>query len=387
MAVIVEAETGGRRLTWTYRNRQLVRRYERTYRVYTNNMLTASLEAAFASGLPQWGDTYEAANESDEGAYVSEIGIEDSEENPFEWKAHITYESDVEQELVSDKEGKNQGNADNGGMAVGNPLARLPIISFATRQRQQPLESDYSLVPAPGNGNALAAIAANLKGRAVVNSAGERFDPPVMDDLHNLVVTITKNTIAYDPIMAWQYTGAVNSDPWLGNVPGLCKLNVWTGDQQEDNGIVYFANKWEIELQIGGWDWQVLNQGNYCIARDGTHDRIKPVDPNGMALNGLVMLDAKGHMLPQTSVASAAFGPGQAILVSVFSDANMDVGDMLRIDTGDAQEDVKIDALGPSSFTANFRNAHPNGCIVTGVPTYQTFQRKRAKFSKLRIPF
>src|SRR5262249_15878222 len=60
--------------------------------------------------------------------------------------------------------------------------------------------------------------------RAIVNSAGEPFDPPVEIDDSRLVLTLVRNEPAFAPLTSLLYKDAINSDTFLGAAPGLAKI-------------------------------------------------------------------------------------------------------------------------------------------------------------------
>jgi hypothetical protein len=378
MAVVQITESPeGRSFAMRYQNRRIVRVYERTYDVFTNYDGTGQLEVATTLGLPRLGDFYLTPSETDTGAFVNEVRPEQDGDDPYHWKVRVSYSSDVEPDLTTD------GKSDSPANAKGNPLLRPAVVSYATRVRKAILEWDY-----------------HFPNRPIINSAGERFDPPIEVDAFNTLMTIQRNTIAFDPSRVGRLKGCVNSKPWNG-VPVRCaKINDWVADQREEDGLVYFTNRIEVEVQYplagaptdkngklltkGGWDMLVLNRGTLYLTGDGNYTPVRR-DENALSFTDPVLLDEKGLRLPKTVVTSGLFAAGLRT-VTVKEMLNITVGRRLRIDSPttlldvtdepiDPTEDVTVTAVtggptGAGTFTATFTSDHDANCFVNGVPTY-----------------
>lgn len=374
--VTVDAETGGRRLRayWkrTKTGRRLVREYQRTFRVMWTQGVAGPLATAFAAGLPAFGDYYQGEYEFDTGAYVSNYESTDQEDNPLDYHVVVSYSSDVEWDLTG---GTGKPDDQKPG---GNPTQRPVIINFDARPREQPLEQDYS-TNANGSPNP----------QPVVNAAGEFFDsPPVMDEKNNLVILIKKNSYSYDPDLATAAIGSTNSDTWFGRPPGTARLRRWRGDQQQEEGIVFYSWDIEVECQADGWDWQVLNQGSYALDANG--NQVAPISPaTGLPAAGKVLLKTNGMQLPKTAATSSTFGPGANVAVDVVSTTNFAEGDQVLVDAlaGGSQEVSLVTVVNSATVLtlSELRFDHAAGCPIQGVPNYLTFKRPRTKFNRLNF--
>lgn len=102
-------------------------------------------------------------------------------------------------------------------------------------------------------------------GDAVLNSAGDPFDPPVMIDDSRRVVTVKKN-LAAPPSWILSYQDAVNSDAFtLDGIPiavGEAKLQrVSVGKWNYRNGVAFRTVNMVIHLQKNGWHQKPLDAG------------------------------------------------------------------------------------------------------------------------------
>jgi hypothetical protein len=102
-------------------------------------------------------------------------------------------------------------------------------------------------------------------GNAIVNSAGDPFDPPNMMDDSRRVVTVTKNLTT---VPAWilTYQDAVNSDVFtvdgVSIGAGLAKIqSVSVGEVQSRNATSFRTVSFTIHLQKDGWLLEPLDAG------------------------------------------------------------------------------------------------------------------------------
>jgi hypothetical protein len=108
------------------------------------------------------------------------VNIDQDTDNPLVWVATATYSAAPVSELqLSTQE-------------APNPLLRRAEFAWSTTFYQQAVDQD-------------------LDGDAIVNSAGDPYDPPVEIQRSRFVCTISKNVIGI-PSWALQYENAVNND-------------------------------------------------------------------------------------------------------------------------------------------------------------------------------
>lgn len=383
MAVVrVEESPEGRDFAFERRGRKTVRAYARSFDVFTDAGGTGQIEVALALGIPRMGDYYQTPEEYDTGAYCERIHPRQQGDNPFHWKVDVSYSSEVEFDLTGPSQGGSGsgGSPAGGGQIVANPLLRRPVVSFTTRVRKVVAEFDYS-TPA----------------KAYAAATGERFDPPIEKDVHNLLISIQKNTETYtDDVTNW--LDAVNEATWTLQRPKIkgalpekliypkrsARLVKWDAKESEENDIVYYDNHLEIEIQYPNWDLDILNQGSRAFSftpgTGSTSGRVNVYDDaSGVPASGKVLLDKDGVALPDTSVALSISSGSQTVTPK--SMHNIAVGSKLIIDKDTLTEEVTVTAIAATTFTAVFANAHAVNSRVIGKPTFITFR------PMLQIPF
>jgi hypothetical protein len=107
-------------------------------------------------------------------------------------------------------------------------------------------------------------------GNAIVNSAGESFDPPLTEDGHNVVGTITYNSDQYDPQLGATFEDAVNKDTEkIANLtaePRTAKIIEVGATQEFFSGTPYWVVTVKVEINLNTWDREVLDQGLHELA-------------------------------------------------------------------------------------------------------------------------
>jgi hypothetical protein len=173
----------------------------------------------------------------------------------------------------------------------GNPLQAPAQIAWSSATHTEPIVQD-------------------VNGDAVVNSAGQQFDPPLTQERRVLVATITYNIEQWSAATAATYQGTVNiAATVIGNVnvaARMAKIIEINGTQQYYNDTPYWTvvTKVEITTEVWatgqGWDRQVLDQGLYGLDADDKFGIL--VTEKGEDASEPLLLDGAGHALdPQTA--------------------------------------------------------------------------------------
>jgi hypothetical protein len=198
------------------------------------------------------------------GAFAQSIEVGQVDDDPNEWLATVTYSSKTDQpELGKEK-----------------PTDRVPQVSWSWVQFQRPIERDALRVP-------------------VVNSSGERFDPPPEIDDSRLMLTIVRYEDSFNPATALSYKDAVNADKIFGFRAGLVKLKPITAKRDFENGIFYYEVTYEFEIREEGWKLRLLDQGYSTLDPAGG----RPLLIRGKHGDGLaapVLLNGAGQLLNGT---------------------------------------------------------------------------------------
>jgi hypothetical protein len=150
----------------------------------------------------------------------------------------------------------------------------------------------------------------NYAGQAIVNSAGDPFDPPIMIDDSRPYVTVSKN-LATVPTWVMTYQDAVNSASFVVDGitvgTGLAKMqNISVSPRQSRNGTSFRTVTFTIHLQKQGWLSKVLDAGFREVAYGGELQNIR--NPGDEELPAApVPLDGAGMALTDPSPANAVY--------------------------------------------------------------------------------
>jgi hypothetical protein len=134
-------------------------------------------------------------------------------------------------------------------------------------------------------------------GDAIVNSAGDPFDPSVTADDSRPVLSITRNEATFSAGLADDYRDTVNDATFFGAAAGTVKCTAITGKRLFDASIGYY---WQIHYEFhfnrDGWSKTLLDRG-YIQIVGGVRQQIlvsgaQPPEP--MLLNGAGGLMAVG---------------------------------------------------------------------------------------------
>ena len=166
------------------------------------------------------------------------------------------------------------GGTNDQGESV-NPLDMPPEISYGYESIMQMVDVD-------------------LDKKAIVNAAGEPFDPLLEIAVQRPVLRVTRNEATFPGALARAYggnRGAVNSDSFYGWPPKTALCRPITGADQRAGDVVYTRVTYEIAFDSTGWQPRPLNMG-YREKVDGELVVIK--DKDGSPVSQPVALNADG---------------------------------------------------------------------------------------------
>lgn len=140
-------------------------------------------------------------------------------------------------------------------------------------------------------------------GNPIVNSAGQPFDPPLTEERHTVVATITYNSDQYDPNLGATFEDTVNEgSEKIANltVPARTAKILEVGATQEFfEDIPYWAVTIKVEINRDTWDREVLDQG--IFEKVGAETKRMSTD-DGEEVTEPLKLDGSGAKLdPQTA--------------------------------------------------------------------------------------
>lgn len=138
---------------------------------------------------------------------------------------------------------------------------------------------------------------------AVLNSAGQYFDPPLTADDSRINLKIERNQAYFDASVVAIYKDALNADVFFGGAPGTWKVEGITADLEYNNDSgtpdgFYYKVTYTFEYRAEGWNSPVLDQGLYQL--DGSGNLTPILDDNGSPVTQPALLDGTGHELPST---------------------------------------------------------------------------------------
>lgn len=276
MSVIFKEEIGsGRKAT----NSKGMRSYSRQFRLETTSRSDGPYAVGSDANLPVIG----AVHPEDSGAWCISLSVENTED----WKGWtVTAEYSSERELSE------------------TPTSDPALITWNSEQFQRPAIVDQS-------------------GNAIVNSAGDPFDPPYMIDDSRRVVTVTKNLTTV-PTWILTYQDAVNSDTFtvdgVSVAVGKAKMqSVTVSEVQSRNGTSFRTVVFSIHLEKNGWLLEPLDAGfrELTYAGDGLQNIRNPGDDELPAAP--VPLDGAGRALTNPSPANAVYGSFTVYETKAFS--------------------------------------------------------------------
>lgn len=218
MSVIFKEEIGsGRKAT----NTRGMRSYTRQFRLETTSRSDGPYAVGSDSNLPLIGSVHP----EDSFAWCTSLSVDNTED----WKGWtVTAEYSSERELSE------------------TPTSDPALISWSSEQFQRPAIIDKD-------------------GNAIVNSAGDPFDPQNMIDDSRRVVTVTKN-LSSVPSWILTYQDAVNSGGFtvdgISVGDGLAKMqSVTVSEAQTRNGTSFRTVTFSIHLEKNGWLLEPLDAG------------------------------------------------------------------------------------------------------------------------------
>lgn len=144
-------------------------------------------------------------------------------------------------------------------------------------------------------------------GNPITNSADEGYDPPVTKDIHDLVLRIQRSEESYDPLRAYQYKGAVNSDVFLGIPAGKVLCSVIDAEKAQAADLIYYKVTYEFQMRFDGWKLKLVDQG--YREKTGTNQDGSPAyeaitNKDGSNVSQPAFLDGSGRKLSQAQIAA-----------------------------------------------------------------------------------
>lgn len=176
-----------------------------------------------------------------------------------------------------------------------DPLDRRTKVSWATNKYQKAVEKDRN-------------------GKAILNAAGDYFDPPPLKDVSRWTATLTKNLPAV-PTWIFGYEDALNNANWTlqgltipKNAAKIFSISI--SDIQREGDVEYYVFSYSVEFDtIDLWKGKYLNQGFYYLDPNepDPDKKRKRCKIKGKDSASPVLLAVNGDQILNPSPATATF--------------------------------------------------------------------------------
>jgi len=171
--------------------------------------------------------------------------------------------------------------------SIANPLEQDRDISWGYQVTAEPIDRD-------------------INGNPITNSARETPDPPMTEDVHDLILRIGRNEDHYNALLAHAYSGSINNDMFFGFAPSFCKCHHIEGTRARAGDLIYWKVRYELHFRLRppipgvpeiGWVRRFLDQGMREKDSDGVLHII--TDANEIQLPQPSLLDGSGQVLAE----------------------------------------------------------------------------------------
>lgn len=240
------------------------RTYKRVFYVVTDDKKVGP--KTVLESLPvATGQAYDTGTERDPGAFCSSLSVAHRDDDGKGWLCVAEFGPYDATQWARD------------------PLERQPQISWEYRETQEPLNED-------------------IEGNPIVNSAGDPFDPPLLQDFLQPILKLTRNEANFDPALAYIYRGKVNATTFFGADPGYVKVGPITPQRVFNQDIGwYWTVSYEFIFNEKTWTTRVYNVGYRHLDPDDDTKKIEITDRYGQKISSPWPLDEDGQPLPQGS--------------------------------------------------------------------------------------
>ena len=213
--------------------------------------------------IPKLYDTYRVNNLSIQSVICTSIAPRQRKDQPYFWDVACHYDW----VCVNVAKSGSSSNFQN------DPVDWLPTISGDFVKYQRPVYTD-------------------IFGNAIVNSAGDPYDPPAMIDDHRFQLRIGRYETTASANTSLTYMDAVNSDTFWGVDPGYAKIIGIAPEMKPIQNYIYWHMTYTIEFRADGWNLKPLDKGYYCLIDQNGDPSSTAEDPDCMSVP---ILDGAGN--------------------------------------------------------------------------------------------
>jgi len=169
------------------------------------------------------GGSYAFGNDSSGAHIAKEVSLDRVPSSDDWWRYAVTFDNTVDP-----------------GQSAENPLERLAVDDWDFEQFERTADK-------------------NTDDEAILNSAGDPYDPPLTKDDSRPILIYTRNEASY-PSAFVTHQDTVNSDPFLIFDPYQAKVNIKARKVFEGN-YKYYAVSYIFHFRRDGWRRNILNRG------------------------------------------------------------------------------------------------------------------------------
>jgi hypothetical protein len=245
--------------------RHYVRNYQVKVSAITDTIPTIADYFQSTSELPYVYDFYP----SDTNAICTDLDIRRDDEGRLFWNVAVHYRP------------RNQ-NLISGDESIAFPWQARPLIDFDWARLNKVVDRAYRMTKDDSGASQDERESPSVP---IENSAGQSFDPPIMQDVSNLVIKIRRNEKDFSPGRAEKYKNTINSEqlvvadvkiePKCGLMRGIRGKPAWNEDGQK-----YWEVEYTIEVRPDTHIRKILDVGYYTKDEDGEWTPIKDTDDN-----------------------------------------------------------------------------------------------------------
>jgi len=248
-------------------DKKVTRNHTLRWRVETDTILDGSQTVLLSPAVAHLLD----AHPDDPAALANRVRVSQRSENGRIWNLDVDYSTDAKSDQPDD-----------------DPLLEEREVSWASAT--------------------VSAVAAKDRdGKAILNSAGDPFDPPIEVERPHAKLTVARNEASFSGTTAIAYIQKVNSTQFSGGAPGTVLCMDINANEQERNKIKFWRVTYEFEYAPEGWQPDILEQGLRQLV-SGNVETCK--DNDGEAVTTPVPLDSAGAQIDASTL------PGTAVFTT-----------------------------------------------------------------------
>lgn len=164
---------------------------------------------------------------------------------------------------------------------IDNPLFRPAVVRYGAKTRTTILLFDEDLTP-------------------ILNSARQRFDPPVTLEQARLSMFVEQNVALFDPAVIAEYCMAINSAKWCNGAAKTWRCEDIGAERMFEEGIFYWKRHFLFVYNPDEWNpYKVLDVGTHYYESIGDTTPVRFGTKFGEPTSGRGLLDGAGGKLPR----------------------------------------------------------------------------------------